>query len=62
MTSKSSGHLLRHFAVVFEGGSLTELGEGQLLERFLADRDEVAFPELIAAWPDGPGRLPALAR
>jgi DNA-directed RNA polymerase specialized sigma24 family protein len=48
MTSKSSGHLLRHFAVLFEGGSLTGLGEGQLLERFLAERDEVAFAELIA--------------
>jgi len=48
MTTQSSGNLFRHFAVLFEGGSLTGLGEGQLLERFLDHRDDVAFAELIA--------------
>jgi RNA polymerase sigma factor (sigma-70 family) len=48
MKTQTSGNLSRHFAVLFEGGSLTGLGEGQLLERFLAHRDDVAFAELIA--------------
>jgi RNA polymerase sigma factor (sigma-70 family) len=33
---------------LLSGGTLTGLGEGQLLERFIADRDEAAFEELIA--------------
>ena len=48
MTDQGSGNRFRHFAVLFEGGSLTGLGEGQLLERFLAHRDDVAFSELVA--------------
>ena len=48
MKTRGSGKHFRHFAVLFERGSLTGLGEGQLLDRFLGHRDEVAFAELIA--------------
>jgi RNA polymerase sigma factor (sigma-70 family) len=33
---------------LLSGGTLTGLGEGQLLERFLTDRDDDAFEELVA--------------
>jgi RNA polymerase sigma factor (sigma-70 family) len=47
----ASGHwavVLHHVQRLFHGGSITGLSEGQLLDRFLATRDEVAFGALVA--------------
>jgi hypothetical protein len=40
--------VLRHVRRLFEGGGVSALSEGQLLERFVATRDEAAFTALIA--------------
>ena len=48
MTKLRSVSFLGHLNALLSGGTLTGLGEGQLLERFLAERDETAFAELIA--------------
>ncbi len=40
--------VLRHLGRAFDGGTVAGLGEGQLLDRFLVDRDEDAFEGLIA--------------
>jgi RNA polymerase sigma factor (sigma-70 family) len=48
MTKLRSGHAQDELRALLGGGSFTGLGEGQLLDRFLADRDEAAFTELIA--------------
>jgi RNA polymerase sigma factor (sigma-70 family) len=48
MTGSRSGSVLRGFRSIFGGGSLVGVGEGALLERFVADRDEAAFEALVA--------------
>ena len=40
--------VLRHVRRLFDGGSVSGLSEGQLLERFASTRDEVAFGALLA--------------
>ena len=40
--------VLRHVQRLFQGGSLSGLSEGQLLERFASTRDEVAFEAILA--------------
>ncbi|MGP0065185.1 MAG: RNA polymerase sigma factor [Isosphaeraceae bacterium] len=40
--------LSRDLAALFAVGTLADLGDGQLLDRFLSQRDEPAFAELIA--------------
>jgi RNA polymerase sigma factor (sigma-70 family) len=40
--------VLRHVQRLFHGGSVSGLTEGQLLDRFVSDRDEVAFGALVA--------------
>jgi hypothetical protein len=47
MTRMRSGRVLGKLRALLSGGTLTGLGEGQLLERFLGDRDDDAFAELI---------------
>jgi RNA polymerase sigma factor (sigma-70 family) len=42
-----SKNLRGQLGSLLSGGTLTGLGEGQLLERFVADRDEAAFAELV---------------
>ena len=48
MTRLKSANLARDFGSLFGAGTLAGLGDGPLLERFIARRDEVAFEELIA--------------
>ena len=48
MTRLKSASLVRDFGALFGTGTLAGLGDGQLLERFITVRDEVAFEELIA--------------
>jgi len=48
MTSGHYGSVLRHINRLFNVGTVTGLSEGQLLERFVARRDEAAFEALVA--------------
>jgi RNA polymerase sigma factor (sigma-70 family) len=48
MTSGPDGAVLRQFEQLFTAGTVAGLGEGQLLERFVARRDEAAFAALVA--------------
>ena len=48
MTKLRSRSLATHFRSLFTGGTLTGLGEGELLDRFISRRDEAAFEELVA--------------
>ena len=48
MTRIKSENLVRDFEALFGAGTLAGLGDGPLLERFIARRDEAAFEELIA--------------
>jgi glycerate kinase len=43
-----SRNFLGQLNSLLSGGTLTGLGEGQLLERYLSDRVEAAFAEIIA--------------
>jgi RNA polymerase sigma factor (sigma-70 family) len=40
--------VLRHVQRLFHGGSVSGLSEGQLLDRFVSSRDEVAFGAIVA--------------
>ena len=48
MTRMQSPTLVGHLKTLFGAGTLSGLGEGELLERFLAHRDEAAFEEILA--------------
>ena len=48
MTKLRSPSLVTQFRALFAGGTLSGLGEGELLERFVGHRDEAAFAELVA--------------
>jgi len=48
MASGREGAILGHVHRIFGVGGVTGLGEGQLLERFVAGRDELAFEALVA--------------
>ena len=48
MASGQWAVVLRHVQRLFHGGSVAGLSEGQLLDRFVATRDEVAFGALVA--------------
>ncbi len=48
MTMLRSRSLATQFRALFTGGTLSGLGEGELLDRFVGRRDESAFEELIA--------------
>jgi len=48
MARLKSASLVRDLGALFGTGTLAGLGDGQLLERFIARRDEVAFEELMA--------------
>src|SRR5262245_31188666 len=48
MTRLKSASLVRDFGALFGAGTLADLGDGLLLERIVARRDEAAFEELIA--------------
>ncbi len=48
MTRLRSRALANQFHALFGGGTLSGLGEGELLDRFIAARDESAFAELVA--------------
>ena len=49
MTKLRSRSLATHFRSLFTGGTLTGLGEGQLLDRFVSRRDEAA----LKSWSPG---------
>jgi RNA polymerase sigma factor (sigma-70 family) len=48
MTRTQSPTLVGHLKTLFGAGTLTGLGEGELLNRFLSQRDETAFEEILA--------------
>jgi RNA polymerase sigma factor (sigma-70 family) len=48
MTRMPTANLNHQYRSLFGGGRLADLGEGQLLDRFLKERDEGAFEELVA--------------
>src|SRR4051812_33806574 len=48
MKSGPGGATIRQLGELFEGGSVAGLGEVQLLDRFVARRDEPAFAALVA--------------
>ena len=48
MTRTRSPTLVGHLKTLFGVGTLSGLGEGELLERFLSQRDETAFEEILA--------------
>ena len=48
MASGQWAVVLRHVQRLFHGGSVSGLTEGQLLDRFVASRDEVAFGAIVA--------------
>ncbi|HEV3165828.1 MAG TPA: sigma-70 family RNA polymerase sigma factor [Isosphaeraceae bacterium] len=48
MASGHQGAILHYVHRLFQTGSVAGLGEGQLLERFVAWRDEAAFEALVA--------------
>ena len=47
MASVGRGIVLRQLDRLFGEGTLTGLGDGQLLERYLTHRDEDAFEALV---------------
>ncbi|MDR3622697.1 MAG: sigma-70 family RNA polymerase sigma factor [Paludisphaera borealis] len=47
MMRLKSANLVRDFGALFGSGTLAGMGDGLLLERFVAHRDEVAFEELM---------------
>ncbi len=47
MTSGRYGLVLREVGRLLKGGTVAAMGEGQLLERFAADRDPAAFEALV---------------
>ncbi len=62
MTTGRHGSALEHVQRLFGGGTVAGSAEGQLLERFVARRDEVGVRGARGpARADGPGRLPARA-
>ncbi|MHC5542195.1 RNA polymerase sigma factor, partial [Singulisphaera rosea] len=48
MARVKTATLVREIVPLFESGTMRDLGDGQLLERFIAGRDELAFEELVA--------------
>ena len=48
MASGQWAVVLRHVQRLFHGGSVSGLSEGQLLDRFISTRDEVAFGAIVA--------------
>ena len=48
MTRLHSPTFFNHLKTLFRVGTLSGLGEGELLERFLANHDETAFEEILA--------------
>ena len=48
MTRMRSPSVMGHLRTLFGAGTLSGLGEGDLLERFLVERDETAFEEILA--------------
>ncbi len=48
MTRTQSPTFVSQLKTLFGAGTLTGLGEGELLERFLSQRDESAFEEILA--------------
>ena len=48
MASGQWAVVLRHVQRLFHGGSVSGLSEGQLLDRFVSTRDEVAFGAIVA--------------
>ncbi len=48
MTRIQSPTFVSQLKTLFGAGTLTGLGEGELLERFLSQRDETAFEEILA--------------
>lgn len=48
MARVNTASLVREIGPLFESGTLRDLEDGPLLERFIAGRDEVAFEELVA--------------
>src|SRR4051812_39257490 len=48
MASSPGGIVLRQIGRLFGAGTVSGLGEGQLLERSLTGRDEAAFSALVA--------------
>jgi hypothetical protein len=48
MVNGSTNTALRQVARVFQNGTLIGLSDRQMLERFVADRDEAAFEVLVA--------------
>ena len=48
MASGQWAVVLRHVQRLFQGGSVSGLTEGQLLERFVSSRDEFAFGAIVA--------------
>ena len=48
MMRLKTANLARDYRALFGTGTLSGLGDGPLLERFIARRDEVAFEELLA--------------
>ena len=47
MATERSGAVLRQVQTLFGAGTCTGLTDGQLLDRFLAGRDESAFAVLV---------------
>src|SRR5271168_1467604 len=48
MSLDSRSTMIRQFRTLFEAGTIAGLTDGQLLERFLDSRDEIAFEALVA--------------
>ena len=48
MATLKTASLIRDYGALFGTGTLAGLGDGQLLERFITRRDDVAFEELMA--------------
>jgi RNA polymerase sigma factor (sigma-70 family) len=48
MSRMQSPAFVGHLKTLFGAGTLSGLGEGELLERFLSQRDETAFEEIMA--------------
>ena len=65
MAGASSREVLEHLNTLFHCGAAGQLSDAELLERFVAGRDEAAEAAFAAsgraAWGDGPGCLPARA-
>src|SRR5262245_18253678 len=50
MTSGALGTALRHLRDIFNGRTVIGLTDGQLLERYVASKDEEAFEAIIARY------------